>query len=401
MFVRESRFYTPSIVLSPPEDWLSSLKRLVKALRRDDIKTVDALLAYVARDYVTSRIVAQLLFQWLPRAKRDDGLVYKSGADWQAETGISEGQVKTRKGNGALGEMGVFWKVIRANKIPHTHYGIDAEKFVAHVAKCVGKMGCDVRAIVFDKAIRPDIGADQPRPQSDSAFSLTDSHKQSQFVGVNDDSPSSEKILTMDDPLLAKLVRAGLKRSSFSERYRQLPDAIIDQCIADTREAKKANEIKYTVNAYLRGALENQVEQYRATPSQFLPTGGEDEQERAVDETWHEPEKCPDCGQVPHWFSKKCGCTEDTLSEASDVDVEAVRVWDAAYNQLQLQLDRASFDTWLRPAVLLRVDDGVFVIGVHNSYAQDMLSHRLYRNVRRVLSDVIGETTELRFEIKG
>ena len=73
--------------------------------------------------------------------------------------------------------------------------------------------------------------------------------------------------------------------------------------------------------------------------------------------------------------------------------------WNAAYNQLELQLDRASFDTWLRPAQFLCVDDGVFVIGVENNYAQDMLQHRLYRNIRRVLSDVCGEATEIRFEL--
>lgn len=73
--------------------------------------------------------------------------------------------------------------------------------------------------------------------------------------------------------------------------------------------------------------------------------------------------------------------------------------WNATYNQLELQLDRASFDTWLRQAFLLRVDDGVYIVGVHNSYARDMLQYRLYRNVRRVLTDVLGTTTELRFEI--
>ena len=64
-----------------------------------------------------------------------------------------------------------------------------------------------------------------------------------------------------------------------------------------------------------------------------------------------------------------------------------------------MQLDRASFETWLRGAVLLGFEDGTFVVGVKNSYARDMLQHRLYRNVRRVLSDVCGQGVELRFEI--
>lgn len=74
--------------------------------------------------------------------------------------------------------------------------------------------------------------------------------------------------------------------------------------------------------------------------------------------------------------------------------------WSAAYHQLELQLDRASFDTWLRDAVLLNVDGDVFVIGVINAYARDMLQHRLYRNVRRVLAETYGTAVEIRFEVR-
>lgn len=73
--------------------------------------------------------------------------------------------------------------------------------------------------------------------------------------------------------------------------------------------------------------------------------------------------------------------------------------WLAAYNQLELQLDRATFDTWMRPAVFLGVEDGVFVIGVQNSYAQDMLQHRLYRTIRRVLADTFGRESDIRFDV--
>ncbi|MDQ7037454.1 MAG: chromosomal replication initiator protein DnaA [Anaerolineae bacterium] len=73
--------------------------------------------------------------------------------------------------------------------------------------------------------------------------------------------------------------------------------------------------------------------------------------------------------------------------------------WKAAYNQLELQLDRASFDTWLRPAVLLSAEKGVFVVGVHNTYARDMLQHRLYRNIWRLLTDLTGQDVEIKFEI--
>lgn len=87
--------------------------------------------------------------------------------------------------------------------------------------------------------------------------------------------------------------------------------------------------------------------------------------------------------------------------------MEPQSAWNIAHSQLEIQLDRASFDTWLRAAVFLGYEtapwdsgaDGVFVIGVPNTYARDMLQYRLYRDVRRVVSDVCGERVELRFEV--
>lgn len=94
------------------------------------------------------------------------------------------------------------------------------------------------------------------------------------------------------------------------------------------------------------------------------------------------------------------------------VDPDDQSHWDAAFHQLEMQLDTASFGAFLTGARLLKVERveatdtltplppaPVFVIGVRSSYAQEMLQHRLYRNVRRVLSDVSGGVKELRFEI--
>lgn len=74
--------------------------------------------------------------------------------------------------------------------------------------------------------------------------------------------------------------------------------------------------------------------------------------------------------------------------------------WRIAYNQLELQLDRASFDTWLRGTIFIDADtNGNFRIGVHNAYARDMLEFRLYREIRRVLGDVLGTTVQVQFEL--
>ncbi len=78
--------------------------------------------------------------------------------------------------------------------------------------------------------------------------------------------------------------------------------------------------------------------------------------------------------------------------------MNAQEAWDTAYQQLQLQLDRPTFDTWLRDAVFLRAEQDVFTIGVRNDFARDMLQHRLHRQIRRVLNEVWGASIELHFE---
>ncbi len=86
---------------------------------------------------------------------------------------------------------------------------------------------------------------------------------------------------------------------------------------------------------------------------------------------------------------------------AAAADCPEARSWEVAYGQLELQLDQASFQTWLRGAVFVGMDDDKYIIRVKTGYARDMLQHRLYRNIRRVLSDVVGQAAELRFVAVG
>lgn len=73
--------------------------------------------------------------------------------------------------------------------------------------------------------------------------------------------------------------------------------------------------------------------------------------------------------------------------------------WSTAYHQLELQLDGGKFETWVRDARFLRYENGEFVIGVRNSFTRDMLQHRLYRNIVRILSDAWGQPATVRFEL--
>jgi chromosomal replication initiation ATPase DnaA len=63
-------------------------------------------------------------------------------------------------------------------------------------------------------------------------------------------------------------------------------------------------------------------------------------------------------------------------------------VWRITMQQLELQMDRASFYTWMRDMKLVDRQGSRFTVAVRNQYAQAQLQGRLYRTVWRVLSDV-------------
>ncbi|NIS82399.1 MAG: chromosomal replication initiator protein DnaA [Anaerolineales bacterium] len=79
--------------------------------------------------------------------------------------------------------------------------------------------------------------------------------------------------------------------------------------------------------------------------------------------------------------------------------MNAERLWQAALGELQLEMPRATFDTWVRDAELLAYEDGSFIIGVQNAFARDWLQERLLSTVKRVLSRIVGSTVEVRFVV--
>jgi len=79
--------------------------------------------------------------------------------------------------------------------------------------------------------------------------------------------------------------------------------------------------------------------------------------------------------------------------------MNAKQLWQAALGQLQMEMPRATFETWVRDAELLAYEDRAFVIGVQNAYARDWLEDRLLSTVKRVLTGIVGQTVEVRFVV--
>ncbi|TET82230.1 MAG: hypothetical protein E3J37_07725, partial [Anaerolineales bacterium] len=88
-----------------------------------------------------------------------------------------------------------------------------------------------------------------------------------------------------------------------------------------------------------------------------------------------------------------------TQQGSLEVWMNAKQLWQAALGQLQMEMPRATFETWVRDAELLAYEDRAFVIGVQNAYARDWLEDRLLSTVKRVLTGIVGQTVEVRFVV--
>ncbi|MFQ6016355.1 MAG: chromosomal replication initiator protein DnaA [Anaerolineae bacterium] len=76
------------------------------------------------------------------------------------------------------------------------------------------------------------------------------------------------------------------------------------------------------------------------------------------------------------------------------------KAWQAALGELQLQMTKATFDTWVKNTYLVAYEDGVFIIGVHTSYAAEWLENRLQFLIKRTLGRIIGRTVGVRFIVR-
>ena len=73
--------------------------------------------------------------------------------------------------------------------------------------------------------------------------------------------------------------------------------------------------------------------------------------------------------------------------------------WNAVLGELQLEVTRPSYETWLKDTVGLSRNGHEFVVGVANPFVAEMLEGRMYSTITRALQRVVGSGTEVHFTI--
>ena len=77
--------------------------------------------------------------------------------------------------------------------------------------------------------------------------------------------------------------------------------------------------------------------------------------------------------------------------------MNAEQAWQSVLGQLQMEMPRASFDTWVRDTRPISYQDGTLTVGVRNAYARDWLESRLASTVSRLLVGIMRQAVDVNF----
>jgi hypothetical protein len=77
------------------------------------------------------------------------------------------------------------------------------------------------------------------------------------------------------------------------------------------------------------------------------------------------------------------------------------QTWQSVLGQLQMEMPKASFDTWVRDTQVVSLEGGTLTIGVRNVYARDWLESRLTSTVSRLLTGIMNQSIGVRFVVMG
>lgn len=210
------------------------------------------------------------------------------------------------------------------------------------------------------------------------------------------------KSLTTIKSIVKHLVEAGLVITT--DKYNQKPT---DRTLWYTIDYKKLSEL-----AWIDVSPDDLEPEKAEKPESVLPEARVwpvESPTSGLSDSKVEPAESPDSvPSLPEKTEKAERQTENLKKPSPQADDSLLRpkpkppapgevYWQTAYGDLQLQLPRETFNTWLRNARLLSCEDEVFTIGVDNPYAVEWLKHRLHKVVLNTLKRIAGKEVSVNY----
>ncbi len=77
----------------------------------------------------------------------------------------------------------------------------------------------------------------------------------------------------------------------------------------------------------------------------------------------------------------------------------AQEVWERALGELQIEVSKPNYATWLKHSQGVSYEDDVFVVGVPNTFVAEWLSRRFHSLIKKTLANIIGEDIDVQFVV--
>ena len=79
--------------------------------------------------------------------------------------------------------------------------------------------------------------------------------------------------------------------------------------------------------------------------------------------------------------------------------MNASRAWQTVLDQLEQEMAKTTFDTWVKETQAIMLDRDTLTVGVSNQFARDWLENRVTSYAARVLTGVLDQQTEVHFVV--
>lgn len=77
----------------------------------------------------------------------------------------------------------------------------------------------------------------------------------------------------------------------------------------------------------------------------------------------------------------------------------AQEIWEAALGELQIQVNKSNYHTWLHKTIALDFQDNLFVIGVPNTFVAEFLEKNQRALIQKVLTGLLHEEIQVQFKV--
>jgi len=85
-----------------------------------------------------------------------------------------------------------------------------------------------------------------------------------------------------------------------------------------------------------------------------------------------------------------------------ELEIELEKVWKTVLVEMEIQLSRANFHTWLKNSKLLgREEEGTFVVALPNNFSKEWVENKYQKNILHILRNLDGTAKRIEFVVQG